>query len=161
MANTTEETPLYSDRGDSPLRFTPDDSESTGYSTDYSTFEIGTQRRSTTTAAGFSRDALPDRSGGSRSSYSNYPGRARQPASNAAAAAAVGPQELLVAGTDGNLAQDGGPDQSPWAPVHNNDGEGEDEEKEEKEDMMRDEPHLWPSAMNCFLVPSCAIRYCK
>ena len=149
MTTTTEETPLNSGNMDSPLPRSSD-SESTGYSTDYSTFEV--TRRS---SVGVSIGTLPNRSLRD-GSYSSYPRRARPSVTDGDREEC---QELLGANASRSLAQTTAlARRSHIVIVGGDDAVGREEEEE---DVMRDDPKCCPASINCSLVPSCAIHRCK
>lgn len=144
---TTEETPLNSARSagklcrgsESPQRRNSE-SGSTGYSTDYSTFEVS--RRSSV-----QRGTLPTRfisdNDGEWSSYQRRPmGTGHSPDNDAGVT-----ENVRIASGHSALGLDGVRDMK--------------EVEEEKEDMMREEPHCLPTTVNCSLIPSCAFHHCK
>ena len=148
--SATEETPFRACRGDSPQNRSSD-GDSTGYSTDYSTFgatALHGGRRSTSSWTG--EATLPERR---TTTYGTYPRIARQ---------AVGrcreeERELVAASIDNGLPKNS----DACRDVDYSDQEEENLEREDKEDVMRDEPHYWPSNMNCSLIPLFAIQQCE
>jgi len=157
VTGSSEETPLCICREDSPYRRSSD-GESTGYSTDYSTFGAHTLRSGRRSSSSLVADTLPERLGtssrGDRTTYGTYPRSAR---SAVGSSNSEEEHELTAASTDGGLARNPGNCRA----ADGSDYEEEDSEREDKEDVMRDEPRDWPSAVNCSLIPSCAIRQCK